>query len=193
MDYGINLHKPSQIVYAEFPDEIQENTFFHFPCFQTSNHSLWIVIQEEKRIATLLESIKSKFPDALISISKMNDLISEGFMQAKAAMRILKGLFFNEKVISYARYEFIADLSERQRNHTKESPKALLLHENEDLIKTLQVYLSCNLNVNETAKRLIIHRNTLSYRLNRIYKITGKNPQNILELVELIFMLINRI
>ncbi|WP_430216139.1 helix-turn-helix domain-containing protein [Paenibacillus humicus] len=37
------------------------------------------------------------------------------------------------------------------------------------------------------------HRNTLNYRLNRIYKMTGKNPHHIMELVELIFMLIHRV
>ncbi|MEM5591370.1 helix-turn-helix domain-containing protein [Niallia circulans] len=49
------------------------------------------------------------------------------------------------------------------------------------------------MNMNETASQLIVHRNTLNYRLNRIHKITGKDPKNILDLVELIFMLINRI
>ena len=123
----------------------------------------------------------------------MNDKISDGFLQAKSAMRVLKGVFSNEKVISYARCEFIADMSELQRNNTKAERLAHLLEKNDELIKTLQVYLSCNLNANETASQLIIHRNTLNYRLNRIYKITGKDPKNILELVELIFMLINRI
>lgn len=114
-------------------------------------------------------------------------------MQAKTAMHVLKGVFLSKKVISYERCEFIADMSELQKNHAKAERLAHLLEKNEELIKTLQVYLSCNLNANETANQLIIHRNTLNYRLNRIYKITGKDPKNILELVELIFVLIHRI
>ncbi|MGV3241014.1 helix-turn-helix domain-containing protein, partial [Streptococcus hyovaginalis] len=31
-----------------------------------------------------------------------------------------------------------------------------------------------------------MNRNTLNYRLNRIYKITGKDPKNIWDLLELI-------
>jgi carbohydrate diacid regulator len=107
-------------------------------------------------------------------------------------MRVLKGLFLNQKVISYEKCEFIADMSELQKNDAKTGRMVHLFEKNDELIKTLQVYLNCNQNANETASRLIIHRNTLNYRLNRIFKITGKDPKNILELVELLFMLINR-
>lgn len=37
-----------------------------------------------------------------------------------------------------------------------------------DLLKTLQVYLSHNGNMTETAKELYIHRSTLQYRLEKI-------------------------
>jgi carbohydrate diacid regulator len=191
--YGIQLNKPSQIVYVEFPNEIDEGIIKNYPSFKTSNNSLFIVVQEANKIEALQEQIENQFPDAFISISKMNDKISDGFLQAQSAMRVLKGVFLNEKVISYVRCEFIADMSELQRNDIKAERLAHLLEKNDELIKTLQVYLSCNLNANETASRLIIHRNTLNYRLNRIYTITGKDPKNILELVELLFMLINRI
>jgi carbohydrate diacid regulator len=182
--YGIQLQKPSQIVIAEFPYDIDEDIK---ASFKISNQSLCMVVQEEIKI----ELLKDQFPDAFISISKLNEKISEGFVQAKSALRVLKGVIPDEKVILYERCEFIADLSELY----KHDPKAeKLIHSLEkELIKTLKVYLSCNLNANETAGRLIIHRNTLNYRLNRIYKITGKDPKNILELVELIFMLINRV
>lgn len=79
------------------------------------------------------------------------------------------------------------------KNDRKLEQLTHLLENNDELIKTLQVYLSCNLNANDTARQLIIHRNTLNYRLNRIYKMTGKNPHHIMELVELIFMLIHRV
>ncbi|PKG24752.1 CdaR family transcriptional regulator [Niallia nealsonii] len=193
LTYGIQLNKPCQIVYAEFSTEIAEGTIKNFPFFKTSNHSLCMVIQEPNKVETLQKQIRNNFPDTFISISKINDKISDGFSQTKSAMRVLKGVFFNKKVISYAECEFIAGLSELQRNDAKVEHLAHLLEKNDELIKTLQVYLNCNLNINETASQLIIHRNTLNYRLNRIYKMTGKNPKNILELVELIFMLINRI
>ncbi|MEH6991381.1 sugar diacid recognition domain-containing protein [Neobacillus drentensis] len=193
LDYGIRINKPSQIVYVGFPYRIDKEIINNFPSFKTSNHSYCIVVQEANKIELLQQQIENQFPDAFISISKLNDKISEGFLQAKSAMRVLKGVFINEKVISYSRCEFIADISELQWKDTKAEMQVHLLDKNDELIKTLQVYLSCNLNANETATRLIIHRNTLNYRLNRIFKITGKDPKNILELVELIFMLIMRV
>jgi carbohydrate diacid regulator len=190
--YGIRLDKPSQILYVEFPSEIDEGAIKNIPSFKPSFHSLCLIVQETNKVEALQKNIQSQYPDAFISISKMNNKISTGFLQAKSAMRVLKGVFLKEKVISYDRCEFIADISELHRNDTKAERLVYLLEKNEELIETLQVYLSCNLNANETANQLIIHRNTLNYRLNRIFKITGKDPKNILELVELIFMLINR-
>lgn len=44
---------------------------------------------------------------------------------------------------------------------------------NSALYRTLQVYLEQDKNLHETAKALFIHRNTLSYRLNKICELTG--------------------
>lgn len=191
--YHIQLNNPSQIMHVEFPYEIDEDAIKNAPTFKTGKHSLCIVVQEPNKLEDLQNRIETKHPNAFISISKVNDKISYGFSQAISAMRILKGVFLNQNMISYERCEFITDISDMLRNNEKAERMAHLLEQNEELIKTLQVYLSCNLNANETANQLIIHRNTLNYRLNRIYKLTGKDPKNILELVELIFLLINRI
>lgn len=42
-----------------------------------------------------------------------------------------------------------------------------------DLAATLEVYLNCSGDGQETARRLMIHRSTLYYRLDRLHKITG--------------------
>ncbi len=193
LTYGIQLTKPSQILYVESPNEIAEDITKSLSSFKMSKYSLCIVVQEADKIEALQQTIGNQYPDAFISISKMNDTISDGILQAKSAMRVLKGVYFNEKAISYSKCEFIADISKLQKNDTKAERLVHSLEKNDELIKTLQVYLNCNLNANVSANRLMIHRNTLNYRLNKIHNITGKDPKNILELVELIFMLINRI
>lgn len=191
--YGLQLTKPTQVLYMESPNEVNEDINISLSSFKMSKHTLCLVIQEADKCESLHQIIRNQHPNALISISKMNDMISDGFLQAKSAMRVLKGIYFNEKTILYSQCEFIADMAKLQKNDPKAERLTHLLENNDELIKTLQVYLSCNLNANETASRLMIHRNTLNYRLNKIYTITGKDPKNILELVELIFMLINRI
>ncbi len=47
----------------------------------------------------------------------------------------------------------------------------------QDLLKTLEVYLAENLNLAKTARRLRIHRNTAIYRLNQISAILGADPR----------------
>ena len=55
------------------------------------------------------------------------------------------------------------------------SPAARLLDATSgpDLTSTLEVYLDCSGDGQETARRLTIHRSTLYYRLDRIHMITG--------------------
>ena len=194
MTYGIELGKPSRVLYVQISretsmDEIPD----HMPWFRLSNRSLFIIEQDEARKEALLGQIKSQYADAFISVSKPEDSIAKGIVQAKAAMRTLKGIFSGQKVIFYSDYEFIADMSLLHRNDPKALSIVQVLEMNEDLLKTLQVYIQCNLNAIETADRLIIHRNTLNYRLGRIHKLTGKDPKKILELTELMFMLVHRV
>lgn len=179
-------------MYIEFPKNVNESIVNNYPFFQPYQNTLCVVVQEPNNIKELQEQL-AKYQDVFISISKINDKIADGFLQTKLALKVLKGLFFHQKVIFYADCEFIADLSYSLRKIKKTAPQSDLLETNYELIKTLQAYLNCNMNMNETASQLIVHRNTLNYRLNRIHKITGKDPKNILDLLELIFMLINRI
>ena len=54
-----------------------------------------------------------------------------------------------------------------------------------DHVKTLEAYFHCNGNLSRTAETLIVHRNTLLYRMNRIEEIAGidmKRPETRLAL-----------
>ncbi len=45
--------------------------------------------------------------------------------------------------------------------------------QNGDLIKTLEAFFNCHGNLSKTAKSLIVHRNTLLYRINQVNTIAG--------------------
>ncbi len=47
------------------------------------------------------------------------------------------------------------------------------LRQHADLIKTLEAFFQCHGNLSQTAEMLIVHRNTLLYRMNRINEIAG--------------------
>ncbi|GGE66991.1 sugar diacid recognition domain-containing protein [Priestia taiwanensis] len=53
---------------------------------------------------------------------------------------------------------------------------------NGELRNTLHAFIEENGELSQVATKLFIHRNTLRYRLNRIYELTGKDPKNIHDL-----------
>ena len=70
------------------------------------------------------------------------------------------------------------------------SPELALLKEydqqnNTELFQTLKVFLELERNVLQTSKKLYIHRSTLSYRLERICKITNLNLEDPKERLQL--------
>ncbi|MDE5897076.1 MAG: helix-turn-helix domain-containing protein, partial [Clostridia bacterium] len=40
---------------------------------------------------------------------------------------------------------------------------------------TAEAFLECSLNLSETSRNLFLHRNTLTYRLDKIERVTGLN------------------
>ena len=57
---------------------------------------------------------------------------------------------------------------------------------------TLIAYASYNENHSKVCELLHVHRNTLNYRLDKIYEITGKNPRNGKDLALLYLLLLHR-
>ena len=73
-------------------------------------------------------------------------------------------------------YQFLDVLLEKRTKDGYENHALMKLHEydrkhNSDLIETLEVFLNKDNNVNEAAKALNVHTNTLNYRLKRISEI----------------------
>lgn len=44
---------------------------------------------------------------------------------------------------------------------------------NEDILTTIKIYLQQNMSVNQTARIMFTHRNTINYRINRFIELTG--------------------
>ncbi|MCR6109858.1 helix-turn-helix domain-containing protein [Bacillus sp. A301a_S52] len=61
--------------------------------------------------------------------------------------------------------------------------KPLLTHnQHADLLETLETFIKHDGSIIHTAKALFIHRNTLHYRLDKIYELTGKHPRRLVDL-----------
>lgn len=57
-----------------------------------------------------------------------------------------------------------------------------------ELVSTLECFLKVSLNISEAASKLFIHRNTLLYRLSKIEKLTGFDPRNFSDAMNLFTM-----
>lgn len=73
-------------------------------------------------------------------------------------------------------YQLILSLSDREKltqfcDHTLGILTDYDMRQNADLIKTLEAFFNCHGNLSQTAEMLIVHRNTLLYRMNRINEI----------------------
>lgn len=73
-------------------------------------------------------------------------------------------------------YQLILGLSDREKltdfcNRTLGSLLDYDMRQHADLIKTLEAFFACHGNLSQTAEMLIVHRNTLLYRMNRINEI----------------------
>jgi DNA-binding PucR family transcriptional regulator len=62
------------------------------------------------------------------------------------------------------------ELVEPLRNHDRER--------NSDLVSTLKVFFASGANASETADRMLLHRNSTPYRLERVRELTGLDSRN---------------
>jgi len=75
-------------------------------------------------------------------------------------------------------YQLILSLNDREKltDFCERTLGTLIeydMRQNADLIKTLEAFFNCHGNLSQTAEVLIVHRNTLLYRMNRINEIAG--------------------
>ena len=61
-----------------------------------------------------------------------------------------------------------------------------------ELLQTLDVFFACDCSPTTTAERLCIHRNTLSYRLDKITSLTGLDPRHFALAVQIYLALVLR-
>ena len=137
--------------------------------------------------------LKTAGGKALIGIGSKTESLKEliiSFQQAKKAILVGSKLQPKETCFKYEDYQLeimLARTLQDEKDKKKFSFYQILLSEgkNRELVETLEAYIRENGEVNKIAESLFIHRNTLRYRLEKITEITGKDPKNIRDLIEL--------
>ncbi len=109
--------------------------------------------------------------------------LARSYKEAQVAMEVGKVFDIEKTIVNYENlgigrliYHLPTRLCEMFLNEIfkKESIEVL----DQETIITIQKFFENNLNVSETSRKLYVHRNTLVYRLDKIYKLTGLDLRN---------------
>jgi carbohydrate diacid regulator len=103
----------------------------------------------------------------------------ESYQEAEMAVRFGKQNSGPNKVYSHDDLWAIAPIySEASDSNLNFNDKVIkTIKEQAGLLKTLEKFVDNELSLTKTAKELHIHRNTLVYRLDKIYEITNLDPK----------------
>lgn len=102
----------------------------------------------------------------------------DSMLEAKHALDIGRNFHVGQSVFMYRNLLLERFVKEVDKNTAKKYYDLLFSRRNsrtfnEEMIKTIDTFFECHLNVSEAARRLYIHRNTLVYRLDKVQKATG--------------------
>ncbi len=109
------------------------------------------------------------------------DGFTSSYLDAISGLNKAKTFGYANKVFSYKEFLLVDVLEKLPRLVADELKKGLLdknalsILNDDEMTRTADVFLNHSLNLSETARSLYIHRNTLTYRLDKIERDTGLN------------------
>lgn len=105
--------------------------------------------------------------------------VSASFFQARTALRLSRYFAFNGTVHTYNEYMLMRMLEDIPSDRRKEYLSSFLSEEVKALLSDREIevtadgFFESNLNLSEASRKLYIHRNTITYRLDKIERVTG--------------------
>lgn len=73
----------------------------------------------------------------------------------------------------------ISNVDDEHKTEFKEKILSNLGHDYDFYKNLINTYGKNNGSINKTADELFMHKNSIQYRLNKLYEITGYNPRNL--------------
>lgn len=183
--FHINLHSETTVLLIKNlkePRTLLESIHY----FKKENFSI-VMLQNPNDAEKLIERLLNTDQPCVISAGLHQTNIAKSYRQAYLCMKIAENLGLGDRFFTYKNLHFLAELSDVTIDSTLKG-----LNLTDILLQTLKTYINHNGNPTDTAQELIIHRNTLYYRLDRIKQLTGKDPTKILDLFELTYLLLQQ-
>lgn len=189
---SFDLKPPFQILLLSVDEEENSNRlsfyledlFFKLPAFyghlQLNEYYILLSGMQEDQADNLINQLgqkKHKLPSIQIGVGSIVQNLTQlplAFHSAKTALQYAKksGLvtFFEDIEL----YSLFKDSEGEEVLHFVNRVLSKLSYK---LLTTLQTFFESNLQLNQCAQKLEIHRHTLTYRLHKIKQLTGYDPQ----------------
>ncbi len=110
--------------------------------------------------------------------------LRETYSNAKECYKIVEKFNIKENIFNYDNIIFekiVYNLNDYMKGILYKKFKNKFDKFDIEVINTIEMFVNCDLNISDTAKKLYIHRNTLIYRLDKIKKDTGFDIRNFKE------------
>lgn len=152
-----------------------------------------LFLKEDKRLNYRIKEIHKSFSEnAIIGVGTEQKIMAKCVQEALRGIEIIKKLNISMDLVEYSNIISIDALSNISYKEKYFNIIKSLQEEGKgpELVKTLLSFIEHNGEMNSVANDLHIHRNSLNYRMQKIQDITGKNPKNFMDLLELFTALV---
>ena len=169
---GQHFHSLDSLIKKQFPESKISSS--------NTNIIIFLFNQKNNLNSNKLENIIEYCKDNKLYIGigrkkeKIIDL-SESYKEANKALKFNDKLNQNNTVTFYNNVNIYDIVEEIPDDNLHPAAKTILNYDknnNTELLKTLKNYYAQGQNMNSTAKKLYVHRNTVNYRLQKIKEIT---------------------
>lgn len=185
---------------TEEPEKIQEflETYFRYEAdLLASSHGIFILTdytENEKTAIGLSTALQENFMPKAVVLYYRNECSRELSLRIRELERgyeMLLSMSHTEPILAFEDLfilSMVEGLSEENKKYYKKELLPLYEKLPYELRTTAVVFVRENLSMGKTAKALYIHRNTLTYRLDKIRQITGLDIRQINEAVKLLVL-----
>ena len=102
-----------------------------------------------------------------------------GFLEVRKLAELHRRFFIGTLGLAAWNVGIAALLQDTRSIVGRDYIRGVLGHLNKELLDTLRVFLEKDMSITDSSRALFIHRNTLTYRLDRITELTGYNPRRL--------------
>jgi len=182
----VNIPRKAIIIKGKMTKEFNYLLENEFKIRFNSENILYLVVNEKSFLNRIKQSIDSA--DLKVGIGNPSNIIAESVKEAQKAIEICEKLQVKEKYCIYNDLKYIDIVTNAYSDHEDIADNFISLDKTikgNELIETLRSYIENDGDINAITKELHIHRNSLTYRLQKIETATSKNPKNLKDLFQL--------